>query len=97
MSRTFRTLSLSLPPSAELALKERGKKIGKTAARVAAMIVLRELEKPAGHGFELYELPKHRGAVKVVDVARVEKLELEMAKLRDDLADLTRRLLAAVC
>jgi hypothetical protein len=30
-------------------------------------------------------------------VARVEKLELEMAKLRDDLADLTRRLLAAVC
>lgn len=40
MPRTFRTLSLSLPPQAVDALAEAGRAMGKTSARIAAELVL---------------------------------------------------------
>lgn len=43
MARTYQTLSLSLHPDACIQLDARGRKIGKTAARVAAEIVIGEL------------------------------------------------------
>ena len=43
MGRTYRTLSLSLPPSAVAALAAVGATTGRTAARGAAEIVLRAL------------------------------------------------------
>lgn len=43
MARTYRTLSLSLPPEAVARLDVRGKAEGKTAARVAAEVVLRDV------------------------------------------------------
>lgn len=43
MARTYRTLSLSLPPEAASRLEERGRSRGKSAARVAAELVLATL------------------------------------------------------
>lgn len=43
MARTFKTLSLSLPPGVVGELSEIGKATGRVAARVAAEIVLREV------------------------------------------------------
>lgn len=43
VARTFRTLSLSLPPEAVQRLETRGRDTGKTAARVAAEVVLQDL------------------------------------------------------
>lgn len=43
MARTYKTLSLSLPPAAVKKLAARGKSTGRVAARVAAEIVLREI------------------------------------------------------
>jgi hypothetical protein len=43
MPRTYRTLSLSLPPEAVVRLEGLGRAVGKTGARVAAEIVLRDL------------------------------------------------------
>ncbi len=43
MARTYQTLSLSLPPEIVTQLEKRGKKGKKTAARVAAEIVIREV------------------------------------------------------
>jgi hypothetical protein len=43
VARTYKTLSLSLPPEAVRQLEERARDVGKTAARVAAEVVLREL------------------------------------------------------
>ena len=47
MARTFKTLSLSLPPGVVETLGTRGEATGRTAARVAAEIVLREIAKPS--------------------------------------------------
>ena len=46
MARTYRTLSLSLPPEVVAQLEKTGKEQGKTAARVAAEMVLYEVWKP---------------------------------------------------
>src|SRR5688572_26229592 len=43
MARTYRTVSLSLPPEAVARLEARAKTEGKTAARVAAEVVLRDV------------------------------------------------------
>jgi hypothetical protein len=43
LARTYKTLSLSLPPAAVKALAARGKDRGMVAARVAAEIVLRDV------------------------------------------------------
>ena len=43
MSRTYKTLSLSLPPNIVVQLEKRGKKDNKTAARIAAEIVIRDV------------------------------------------------------
>jgi hypothetical protein len=45
MTRTFKTLSLSLPPGIVEELAMLGKATGRVAARVAAEIVLREIAK----------------------------------------------------
>jgi len=45
MARTYRTLSLSLPPGIFKKLAMMGKKTDRTGARVAAEIVLREIAK----------------------------------------------------
>lgn len=46
VARTFRTLSLSLPPDVVLRLEQIGVGHGKTAARVAAEAVLRSISVP---------------------------------------------------
>lgn len=43
MARTYRTLSLSLPPAVFKTIGAIGKKTGRTGARVATEIVLREI------------------------------------------------------
>lgn len=43
LPRTYRTLSLSLPPEAVAILEQRAKPQGKTAARLAAELVLATL------------------------------------------------------
>lgn len=45
MARTYKTLSLSLPPGVFKKLAAMGKTAGRTGARVAAEIVLREVAK----------------------------------------------------
>ena len=45
MARTYRTLSLSLPPGVVEELAAVGKRTARTAARVAAEVVLREISK----------------------------------------------------
>ena len=45
MARTYRTLSLSLPPGVFAMLHSIGKKTGRTGARVAAEVVLRAVSK----------------------------------------------------
>lgn len=47
MARTYKTLSLSLPPGVVKALAAIGKPTGRVAARVAAEIVLREIAEAA--------------------------------------------------
>ncbi len=46
VARTYRTLSLSLPPGAVEDLAKVGKKTGRTGARVAAEIVLHQIARP---------------------------------------------------
>ena len=46
MARTYRTLSLSLPPDVVATLTTLGAPTGRVAARVAAEIVLREVLRP---------------------------------------------------
>ncbi len=50
MARTYRTLSLSLPPEVADRLARAGEADGKTAARVAAEIVIRAVDREAGGG-----------------------------------------------
>lgn len=64
MARTYKTLSLSLPPGVVEELAMLGKPTGRVAARVATEIVLREIAKqPASEGGDASEvvvLPRTR-------------------------------------
>jgi hypothetical protein len=46
VARTYKTLSISMPPGAVEQLAAIGKPTGRVAARVAAEIVLREIQNP---------------------------------------------------
>ncbi len=79
--RTYRTLSLSLPPSAVRALEARGAREDKTAARIAAEIVLGELA-------------ESRDGESLAGISRSD-LEAEVRRLRSRAGQVGLRILEA--
>lgn len=83
MARTYLTLSLSLPPEAVNRLGDRGRTTGKTANRVAAEIVLRELGEPGDE----HATPQTIGGVHAINL----KLRADNTRLWEENAELRRR------